>query len=113
LALRKSAAAASWFVAHARNERSDLHLPWSEHLLRLLFACSQRLARGAQLRTRALGPRLGTEAVERLERAAQTFARVRASPETPEPFAVGDLGWPRGGGVVIPERSLEPRTDLS
>jgi len=66
----------------------------------------------ARSSARALGPRLGTEAVERLECTAQAFGRFRASSEAPEPLAVREFSpamverrrYPRVQNQSVPER---------
>jgi hypothetical protein len=54
------------------------------------LAAPERLAARAQLAARPLGPRLGGDALERLERGSQLIARVDAPPSAAQALAVAE-----------------------
>ena len=73
------------------DEAGDLQLLWRQLIDRARVALARRLAGGAQLGARSLGPGLGSEALEPLERSAQLHTRVGAAALAPEMLAVEQL----------------------
>ena len=63
----------------AREQQRDLQLLRGQFVDRARVAPAQRLAARGQLGARLLGPRLGIEALERLDRGTQLLARQNAT----------------------------------
>src|SRR5262245_60130875 len=69
----------------------DLQFLWREAIPRARLTAMAGLPRGAQLLTRAIGPRNGAERVERITGGTQPCARLNHTPVAAQPGPIGKL----------------------